>query len=66
MANKLIVGSPQAMAKEPSLEPPEPIESPPDLDEKILATIADWSRTAFEQAVQDEIDKEEENPMNDI
>ena len=41
MANKLIVGSPQAMAKEPSLEPPEPIESPPDLDKKILKMIED-------------------------
>ena len=41
MANKLIVGSPQAMAQEPSLEPPEPIESPPDLDKKILKMIED-------------------------
>ena len=41
MTRKLIVGSPQAMAQEPSLEPPEPIESPPDLDKKILKMIED-------------------------
>ena len=56
MRRKLIVGSPQAMAKEPSLEPPvyddidchpdydpetDSIQSPPDLDKKILKMIED-------------------------
>ena len=54
MRRKLIVGSPQAMAKEPSLEPPEPIESPPDLDKEILKMI------------EDSCDDMKENPMNDI
>ena len=63
MANKLIVGSPQAMAHEPSLEPPvyddidchpdydpetDSIQSPPDLDKKILKMIEDSCKENYD------------------